>query len=213
VKRRLGQLEGYVAEGDVFGVEWAAAEGRFPTLVNENGWPAPVGFRFGIAPERVVITDELGDFAPGTAYLRPPSLIAGIHPRPSATEDEIEALLVDTLAGAGLARSSVYAIATADYTRNDKCLRRLGYPIRSYRAPVLDRVRVPNPSESLRSIVGSRSVCEAAALRTAGASGHLVVERTRSPHGTIAIARRVPPGEVIIDATGTASAIARRAVR
>jgi hypothetical protein len=213
VRRRLGQLDGFVAEGDVFGVEWAAAEGRYPTLVNDAGWPPPSGFRFGLAPERVVISDELDAFAPGTAYLRPPSLIAGIHPAPNSTPDEIEALLIDTLAQARLARSSVYVVATAEHTRNDKSLRRLGYPIRSYPARQLDRAPVPNPSRNLRDIVGTRSVCEAAAHLTAGPGGRIIVERTRTPHGTIAIARRIPPAELVVDVSSTETAPRRRAAK
>jgi cobalt-precorrin 5A hydrolase/precorrin-3B C17-methyltransferase len=213
VRRRLGQLEGFVAEGDVFGVEWAVAEGRWPTLVNDAAWPAPVGLRFGTAPERVVISDELDDFAPGVAFLRPPSLIAGIHPRPDAQADAIEGILVDVLAAAGLARSSVYAIATADHARNDKSLRRLGYPMRSFRASRLDRVSVPNPSTTLRDIVGTRSVCEAAAMLAAGIGAQVVVERTRTPHGTIAVVRRWPPTEVTVDLTNTASVPRPRAAR
>jgi cobalamin biosynthesis protein CbiG len=203
MKRRLAQLEGYVAEGDVFGVEWAVAEGRYPTLVNESGWPAPIGFRFGIAPERVVISDELGDFAPGTGYLRPPSLVAGIHPSPYATPEQIEEIFIKALADAGLARSSVYTVATADHTRNDRSIRRLGYPVRSFLAPELDTVKVPNPSAQLRELVNTRSVCEASALLAAGRGGRLIVERIRSKFGTVAIARRRPPSEVVIDVTPT----------
>src|SRR5689334_8297193 len=122
MRRRLAQLDGFVAEGDVFGVDWAVAEGRYPTLVNKMEWPVPTGFRFGSAAGRVVISDELGDFAPNTAYLRPPSLIAGIHPSPFAAPEDIEEIFITTLASAGLARSSVYAVATADHTRNDRSI-------------------------------------------------------------------------------------------
>jgi cobalt-precorrin 5A hydrolase / precorrin-3B C17-methyltransferase len=216
MRRRLAQLEGFVAEGDVFGVEWAAAEGRYPALVNEFGWAPPVGFRFGTAPEKVVITDELGDFAPGTAYLRPPSLIAGIHPSPYATADQIENIFVNALADAGLARSSVFCIATADHIRNDRSIRRLGYPIRSFLAPQLNRVLVPNPSVQLQELVNTRSVCEASALLAAGPGAQLVVERMRTPVGTIAIARRRPPVDMIIDVSalsGMAAAPVRRSVQ
>jgi cobalamin biosynthesis protein CbiG len=160
-----------------------------------------------------VITDELGDFAPGTAYLRPPSLIAGIHPGPQASHEQIEAVLVNVLANANLARSSVYTVTTVDHARNDKSLRRIGYPIRSYHAGELDRVAVPTPSEKLRTIVGTRSVCEASAIRTGGTGARVVVPRTRTPVGTIAIVRRNPPAEVIIDLTNTASAASPRAAR
>lgn len=213
IRKRLAQLEGYTAEGDVFGVDWAAAEGRFPTLVNEAGWPVPAGFHFGIAPERVIISDALEDFSPGIAYLRPSSLVAGIHPAPHAEPEAIERLLVDVLAQAGLARSSIYAVATADHTRNDRSLRRLGYPIRSFLARELDGVRVPNPRPTLRNVVGTRSVCEAAALLAAGSGATLVVERTPSRIGTIALARRRPPKDVIIEFTSTALAASRRAAR
>lgn len=216
MKRRLAQLEGFVAEGDVFGVEWAAAEGRYPTLVNEFGWEPPVGFRFGIAPEKVVITDELGDFAPGTAYLRPPSLIAGIHPSPYATPEQIDEIFIRALADARLARSSVYTVATADHTRNDRSIRRLGYPVRSFLAPQLNRVHVPNPSAQLLELVNTRSVCEASALLAAGPGASLVVERMRTKVGTVAVARRRPPSDVIIDVSAlsdTTAAAARRSGR
>lgn len=205
IRRRLAQLEGFIAEGDVFAIDWAVAEGRFPTLINEFGWPPPAGFRFGLAPERVVITDELGAFDPGTAYLRPPSLVAGVHPAPHAEPEEIEEILIDTLATWNLARSSLVVVGTADHTRNDRSMRRLGYPLLSFRAPELDTVAVPNPSTKLRSLVGTRSVCEASALLAAGAGAKLVAPRTRTTAGTIAIARRRAPRDVIIDLTAPPS--------
>jgi cobalt-precorrin 5A hydrolase/precorrin-3B C17-methyltransferase len=206
VGRKLALVEHYVAEGDVIGIDWAAAEGRFPTLINDTGWPTPTSFRFGMAPERVIITDELGDFTPGVAYLRPPSLVVGIHPRPHAEHAEIEQILIDALAQANLSRSSVYAVSTADHTRNDRSIRRLGYPIRSFHPRRLNSVNVPNPSATLRTIVGTQSVCEASAMLAAGPGAKLVVARTRTKAGTIAIARRSPIRDVIIDLTAPTNA-------
>lgn len=199
--RRLTQIAGFVAEGDVPAIDWAMARGQYPSFINELNWPLPPGFRFqfGASPERVIATDRLVPFRPGLAFLRPPSLLAGIHPAPNARSKEIEELITATLASHKLARSSIAAIATIDHAGNDRCLRRLGYPIRAFTAQRLDRVRTPNSSRMLRDIVGSRSVCEAAALVAAGRGATLLVERTRSHVGTIAIARRLPPQEVVIE--------------
>ena len=197
---RLSQVRGFVAEGDVVGVDWAIADGRNPLIVNLRNWSLPPALRSGAGPERIAITDELLSLEAGIAWLRPPSLVIGVHPAPDVDAEAIDDIITDALAAAGLARSSVSLIATTDLCRNDKAIRRLGKPVRSFEPRRLDAVNVPNPSPTLQPIVGSSSVCEAAALLAAGVGGRLLVERRKSPVGTVAIARRRPPADVIIDA-------------
>jgi cobalt-precorrin 5A hydrolase/precorrin-3B C17-methyltransferase len=196
---RLSQVQGFVAEGDVIGVDWAISEGRFPFIFNTTSWPTPRILEAGLGPELVTVTDQLQPIDAGMAFLRPPSLVVGVHPCPSATSDALHEALIDVLADLGLARSSVAVIATNDASRNDKAVRRLGLPVRSFDPARLDRVPVSQPNRSLRSIVGTRSVCEAAAMLAAGRGATLLAGRMRTPMGTISIVRRKPARDVIID--------------
>jgi cobalt-precorrin 5A hydrolase len=65
-------------------------------------------------------------------------------------------------------------------------------PLRLYTAEALARVTVPSPSANVRRLMGTPSVCEAAALLASGAQALLVPKRMlRGPdgkHATVALA-------------------------
>jgi cobalt-precorrin 5A hydrolase/precorrin-3B C17-methyltransferase len=196
----IDSLPGFAAHGDVAAVTTALLDGRGPVIVNHLGWPVPVDG--GEGPERLVITDREGPTAPGTAVLHPPSLVVGVGASTGAPPAELVDLARATLAGAGLAPSSVAEVATIDRRAGDPAvlalaaaLGRRGAPVPVHALPAraLDGVEVPHPSAVVRAAVGTPSVAEAAALLRAGPGAELAVAKHRAPHATVAVARRRRP--------------------
>lgn len=106
------------------------------------------------------------------------------------------------LAEADLAPATVVALVTVHGKRGQHGLlaaaEAVGAPVWAYPAARLAAVRVPCPSPTVASAVGTPSVAEAAALLAAGAGGRLLVakrssvpERPGPAAATCAIA--VPP--------------------
>lgn len=124
--------------------------------------------------------------------LRPQTLVAGIGASSGAPAEEIGALLDDALGEAGLARESIARVATAEVKRDEPGIlamaAQLGVEVHCYPAEALASVAVPTPSAVVAAHVGTPSVAEAAALLNAGAR-RLLVEKRRSAHATVAIAR------------------------
>ncbi|WP_231626634.1 Rv2231c family pyridoxal phosphate-dependent protein CobC [Streptomyces apocyni] len=128
-------------------------------------------------------------------------LVVGVGARQGVSVDEVEGLVREALADAGLSPQAVGALATVDAKAAEPGLveaaARLGVPLLTYPADALDRVVVPNPSDAPLAAVGTLSVAEAAAL--VGGGELLLPKRKSTPEGrtasvTCAVARRPPPG-------------------
>jgi cobalt-precorrin 5A hydrolase/precorrin-3B C17-methyltransferase len=79
--------------------------------------------------------------------------------------------------------------------------------LRLFPAEALQRVRVPSPSATVFTAVGTPSVAEAAALLAAGSEAELVVTKRKSPHAVVAVARRrLPRGQLAVVGLGPGSA-------
>jgi cobalamin biosynthesis protein CbiG len=94
------------------------------------------------------------------------------------------------LTEAGLARSSVVAVATIAAKATERAIVTLGWPVTAFSADALGAVVVPHPSRRAREATGTPSVAEAAALLAAGDGAELVVTKRASAHATVAVARR-----------------------
>jgi len=212
----LDQIPGLTAEGDVAGVTVAVLDGRRPEVIDEIGWPLPAELSAWAATsktarspdrERVVITDRLLEPRPGSAILRPPSLVVGVGASSDAPAHEAAELLALVLAGAGLSPLSVGEVATVDKRAGDATVTALGLPVRSFGVTALAGVEVPSPSEVVRRAVGTPSVAEAAALLAAGPGAELVVAKCAGAHTTVAVARRRRPrGHLALVGLGPGSA-------
>ncbi|MBF0285352.1 MAG: cobalamin biosynthesis protein [Magnetococcales bacterium] len=112
----------------------------------------------------------------------------------------LEEALDQALAGAGLERRAIAALATIDRKGDEPALRalaeRLGLPLTLFTAEQLGEIPVPNPSAMVQGHVGSPSVAEAAALLVARgeANRDLLVPKTRrrgedGKNVTLALAR------------------------
>jgi cobalt-precorrin 5A hydrolase/precorrin-3B C17-methyltransferase len=210
----LGADLGFVVE-DPGALAWAGARvlsGEPVGLAGGEGWPLPplpanVGAHAG--PPAIVISDVRGPEEGPAVHYRPPSLVVGIGSARGAPAEEIAALVDAALDAASLHPLSVRCVATVDLKADEEGIlavaRERGWPVVTYPAEVLAAVEVPHPSEVVRAEVGTPSVAEAAALhaaRTLGRGGELVVEKRKSPHATVAVARLVPRGRLSLVGLG-----------
>ena len=197
---------GWVVEGDLPGVSRALLDGEPVALVSEHCWPLPplpVSGRDEPGSGRtLLVTDRIVEDLPGRAVLRPPSLVLGIGSSRGVSTDELSDLVDCTLEAAGLSAASVTAVATVDAKADEAGLvalcRRRGWPLLTHPAAVLAATAVPHPSDHPLRAVGTPSVAEAAASQ----HGELVVAKTKSAMGTVAVARVRPRGRLSIVGLG-----------
>lgn len=147
-------------------------------------------------PAMLLVTDRvvpnLQVASDRTVILRPRGVTAGIGTSRNAPADEIEALLRSAMTEAGVAPAALQVIATVDLKRDEAGLnevaRRLATTVQYFTADELSRVSVPTPSAVVAGHIGTPSVAEAAALLSAGTTT-LLLEKRRSAHATVALAR------------------------
>jgi cobalt-precorrin 5A hydrolase / precorrin-3B C17-methyltransferase len=204
----LDNLPGFRAEGDVASVARMWLDGEPPRITVDPGlerWPLPGGLdpdrAHRTGPGAVAITDSARAPAPQEVLLRPASVVLGVGASTRADPDRLWQLASDALARAGLAATSVAAVATIDRKVDEAAIvglaRRLGAPLTGFEASALAEVatagRVPNPSSVVEKAVGTPSVAEAAALLAAGPGSVLTVGKQTSADSTVAVARRAGP--------------------
>ena len=216
----LDTLAGFRAEGDVAGVTRAWLDGRPPGVYIDRAglpeWPLPAALDalLPTAPEpsegpedgdgdrpggRVWVTDrEVDAGVAGTdVWLRPASLVVGVGSSSGADPTGLADLVRRALSDAGLSGRAVGLVASVDLKRSEPAIVGLatafGVPLRTFPAPALAAVDVPNPSPTVAAAVGTPSVAEAAALAAAGPGATLVVAKRASTEATVAIARRRRP--------------------
>jgi cobalt-precorrin 5A hydrolase len=130
---------------------------------------------------------------------RPRTLVLGIGCDRGTAPDMLERGVRSLLARHNLSIKCVKAIASIDKKSDEVAIielaRTVGCPLRFYRAEELDVVRgIENPSDKVKTFVGTRGVSEPAALMAAGASALLVPKQTYTEPGagrtmTMAVAR------------------------
>jgi cobalt-precorrin 5A hydrolase len=200
----------------------AAVVNAAPVLfVQETGapewWPAgkplPEGVRYAtslagveakafeillIASDRDLRASHPAHWENAVIY-RPKSLVLGLGCDRDTPPELVERGVAALLAQHGLAPRSVREVATVDRKQDEVALLRLcerhGWPLRTFTAPELDAVPgIENPSEVVQRHVGTRGVCEPAALLAAGAARLLVPKQIYTEPGagrsmTLAVAR------------------------
>lgn len=160
------------------------------------------GYRFSAA---VVVSDRLLDEEdPEEAYLagcsvvyRPRSLVLGLGCNRGTTTEELEAVVLETLAELKLSLYSVRNVATAGIKGDEAGLLALcaqyGWELVLYSPAQLNTVTLDNPSEVVFRATGAYGVCEPAALLSAGAPA-LLQRKVKNGNVTIAVARVVYDG-------------------
>ena len=126
---------------------------------------------------------------------RPKSLVLGIGCDRDTPIELLSRGVEKILAEAGLAAASVKEVATVDKKKDEPAILSLcaarGWPLRVFCAEELDGVPgIENPSEKVKDHVGTRGVCEPAALLAAGAERLLVPKKKYTEEGPANPARR-----------------------
>ncbi|HUR12874.1 MAG TPA: precorrin-3B C(17)-methyltransferase [Mycobacteriales bacterium] len=187
------------AEGDVARVSRALLDGEAVRLEMDPVHPIPP-LPVGTEGELVLaVTDRVVD---ADVVLRPPSLVLGIGASKGVKVEELEELVVTTLAAHRLSTMSVSHVATVDAKADEGGIvglcAKTGWPLVTHPASLLAATPVPNPSPHPLEAVGTPSVAEAAALQ----HGDLVVEKTKSPMATLAVSRIRPRGRLSVVGLG-----------
>ena len=170
--------------GDLAAVGAAVLSGHRVTFTAGAVWPLPPlppnviqGPPEPGVPAIIVSDRAAPPTAPGAPVViyRPPSLVVGIGASRGVAATEVTALIGQALAGAGLSPRSVRLAATVDLKAGEAGLREAvrdrGWPLAVFPPAGLAAMPVPNPSETVRSVVGTPSVAEAAALLAAACRG------------------------------------------
>jgi cobalt-precorrin 5A hydrolase len=144
---------------------------------------------------RVYIGATSGVAGPGTLVLRPRCLSVGLGLHREIGLAELEAAFLATLAQAGLSLLSVARLASLDRRRDAPALAALAekhnLPLAWFSAGELAQINAPNPSAVVAGRVATPSVCEAAAL-AGWAKARIIVEKTKWPNLTLAVAKVYP---------------------
>ena len=134
-----------------------------------------------IASHRDVARSHPAHFARSVVY-RPKSLVLGIGCDRNTPLELIERGIAATFATHGLSEKCVQKLATIDKKADEPGLLQLseqrGWPLTTFTAEALDALGaedgVENPSQRVKTFVGTRGVSEPAALLAAGANRLLV---------------------------------------
>jgi cobalt-precorrin 5A hydrolase/precorrin-3B C17-methyltransferase len=167
---------------------------RLVVEAGDGSWPDRALFS-DAGDLTLLVTDRAGRANDKTLVIHPPVLALGVGCERGADIAELQTLVDETLAEAGLAPGAVAAIASLDLKSDEQavlaCAENLGLPARFFTAAELEAEapRLANPSEVVFSEVGCHGVSEGAALALAGPDAELVVPKRKSARATCAIAR------------------------
>jgi len=166
----------------------------------EASWLRATGAAFAEAGRQAIrVTDRVVAPEEPALVLHPPVLALGVGCERGCPDAELNALVEQTLAEHGLAKGAVALVASLDLKMDEAAVATLAtsldVPARFFSAAELleETPRLSIPSDAVFRAVGCYGVAEGAALAAAGASGALIVAKTRSAHATCAIARAGAP--------------------
>ena len=147
----------------------------------------------------IAITEKARAATPDMLVYHPQCLVVGVGCARGCPPEELDALVREALAGAGLAQGAVALVATLDLKADEPAVhalgKALGAPVRVFPASRLEEEagRLANPSDVVFAEVGCHGVSEGAALAASGTDGELVVEKRKSANATVAVARAPAP--------------------
>ncbi len=136
---------------------------------------------------------------PSVLGLHPRCLVAGLGCHRGVSQASITTFVREVFERNGLALASLAALGTVQARSLEPGLRSaataLGADVTFFPPEQLQAVRTPNPSETAARLVGTKSVCEAAALLLAR-SETLLVSKTKGVNLTLAVALRHGPDDL-----------------
>ncbi|MFC4770239.1 cobalt-precorrin 5A hydrolase [Effusibacillus consociatus] len=141
--------------------------------------------------DRLLTEDQLS-IAPYRVVYRPKSIVLGLGCNRGTSLEEIENVVFTTLEQQRLSWKSVACIATISLKKDEEGFlalsQKYGWPLVAYEPEELNRVPIPNPSDTVHKFTGAYGVSEPAAMLSAS-TDQLLLEKTASGNVTIALAR------------------------
>ncbi|WP_052459981.1 precorrin-3B C(17)-methyltransferase [Tessaracoccus massiliensis] len=204
---------GWPYHGDVAAVTQAIIDEAPVALIKERPWPLPA-LPGNVTAEaenpvaRIVVSQRaaeavIAESSVPTVVLNPPSLVVGMGCNSGTSREHLEALLHETLDGAGLAHDSVTAVVTHDVKAGElglvQLVAKLGVPLTTYPPEELASFEVPTPSRTVESHVGTPSVSEAAVMAR---GAQLIVPKQRSTDATCAVGELPARGKLSVVGIG-----------
>nr|WP_248931114.1 cobalamin biosynthesis protein [Paenibacillus hamazuiensis] len=145
-----------------------------------------------VVTDRLLTAEEEEALLRNGVLYRPKSLVLGMGCNRGTAADEIESVILGTLAELGLSVKSVRNIATIDLKKDEQGLldvcAKYGWPLVTYTPQQLNEVPLANPSETVYKYTGAYGVSEPAARLSSGAAEWLL-EKSKSGNVTISISR------------------------
>ncbi|MDA8195460.1 MAG: cobalamin biosynthesis protein [Thermaerobacter sp.] len=136
--------------------------------------------------------------------VRPPALVVGIGCVRGVRAEEIASAVQEAFQFAGLSVEAVGTVATIDIKREEAGLlqwaRSNGLGLRFFGAEALNRVAVPDPSDTVHQATGAWAVSRPAAM-LAAAGGPLLLDKWKTAKVTVSVAVKLRPDD--LPATGT----------
>lgn len=163
-----------------------------PPVVADMGSRLPVeGGNLGIK-----VTSEERRPRRGELHYAPQLHVLGVGCERGCPADELEQLVMGSLASLGISRHSIAAVVSLDLKSDEPAVHvladKLGVPARFFDREALaaQADRLANPSKVVEAEVGVPGVAEAAALAAVGDKGDLVMQKHKSARATCALAAR-----------------------
>ena len=173
-------------------------------LEGEAAWLERSGIEFrSDAALAVRVTDAPDGGDEDTLVYHRRRFALGVGCERGVAASELEALVMRTLAGAGLSSRSLAGVFSVDLKMDEPAVHALagalGLPARFFDPPALEALtpRLANPSDAVFREVGCHGVAEAAALVAAGEHGILRVAKTKSKRATCAVAEAQAPIDAV----------------
>ena len=133
----------------------------------------------------LAVTPFLYDFGPKAIFYRPGMLHTGLGCQRGTPPEEFRFILEGDIKRHGISPMSVVSLSTAELKKNEEAFlflsRQWNVPLIDLSGDVLSKYDVPSPSEKVKSITGSGSVAEAAAMHQSQNS--LLVSKTKLQAG------------------------------
>ncbi|SFS53441.1 cobalt-precorrin 5A hydrolase [Marininema halotolerans] len=144
-----------------------------------------------VVTHRLLSNDEEDTFLRNGVLYRPKVIVLGMGCNRGTSLEELEQVVLDTLAEQRLSITSVRNIATIDIKQDESGLialaEKYGWGIEVFTPEQLNQIKLSNPSETVYRFTGAYGVCEPAALLSAGAQNWLL-EKKKSGNVTLSIA-------------------------
>jgi cobalt-precorrin 5A hydrolase/precorrin-3B C17-methyltransferase len=158
------------------------------------------------SPLEIIISEMAAPGDPQRLVYHPRTLALGLGCVRGANPRELIELVDDAISRHNLAKESIACAASIDLKIDEPAIlevaRHLCVPIRFFTAAELNEEasRLRNPSPVVLEEIGCPGVSEGAALRAAGPSGELIVEKTKAGRATCAVARA--PSPIVVNSLG-----------